>query len=377
MSDVREATDRAHAGGPQRHHEKSEQQGKLPVRERVARLLDADSFVEDGLLANWDGDGPRRRRRGHRHRDASTAGRSPSWPTTPRSRPGRGGPDGREDHAHPGEGASASRMPDGLPGRLGRRAHHRPDRHVPRPPRRGADLLQPGPHVRRRAAGLRAVRAQRGGRRLHPGVLRRRDHGRRATRRCTWARPRMAEMVIGEKVTLEEMGGAQDALRGLAACGDFLVQTDEEAHRRRPRATWPTSPATGSGCRRRQARRPARRTRRSPRSCPPTRTSPSTCATLLDALVDEGSFFEVHKRWAQRADRRLRAARRPRRSASSPTSPKFKGGVLFVDSADKAARFIWTVRRVQHPAAVPGRRARLHDRHRGRARRASSATARR
>ena len=57
MSDVREATDRAHAGGPQRHHEKSEQQGKLPVRERVARLLDADSMVEDGLLANWDGDG--------------------------------------------------------------------------------------------------------------------------------------------------------------------------------------------------------------------------------------------------------------------------------------------------------------------------------
>jgi len=57
MSDVREATDRAHAGGPQRHHEKSEQQGKLPVRERVARLLDADSMVEDGLLANWDGEG--------------------------------------------------------------------------------------------------------------------------------------------------------------------------------------------------------------------------------------------------------------------------------------------------------------------------------
>ena len=48
MSDVREATDRAYAGGPQRHHEKSEQQGKLPVRERVARLLDDGSFAEDG-----------------------------------------------------------------------------------------------------------------------------------------------------------------------------------------------------------------------------------------------------------------------------------------------------------------------------------------
>src|SRR3954462_12546066 len=57
MSDAREATERAYAGGPRRHHEKSEQQGKLPVRDRVTRLLDPDSLVEDGLLANWEGEG--------------------------------------------------------------------------------------------------------------------------------------------------------------------------------------------------------------------------------------------------------------------------------------------------------------------------------
>ena len=45
------------AGGPARHHQKSEQQGKLPVRERVQRLVDADSFAEDALLANWEQDG--------------------------------------------------------------------------------------------------------------------------------------------------------------------------------------------------------------------------------------------------------------------------------------------------------------------------------
>ena len=27
------------------------------MRERVARLLDADSFAEEGLLANWDAEG--------------------------------------------------------------------------------------------------------------------------------------------------------------------------------------------------------------------------------------------------------------------------------------------------------------------------------
>src|SRR5205085_4644403 len=57
MSDVREALERALAGGPERHREKAAQQGKLPVRERVGRLLDEGSFVEDALLANWERDG--------------------------------------------------------------------------------------------------------------------------------------------------------------------------------------------------------------------------------------------------------------------------------------------------------------------------------
>src|SRR4030081_3581020 len=57
MSDLEQAIARGLAGGPQRHHEKSEQQGKLPVRDRVARLIDGGSFAEDGLLANWEQEG--------------------------------------------------------------------------------------------------------------------------------------------------------------------------------------------------------------------------------------------------------------------------------------------------------------------------------
>ena len=62
---------------------------------------------------------------------------------------------------------------------------------------------------------------------------------------------------------------------------------------------------------------------------------------LVDALVDEGSFLEIHARWAKelivgyaRLDGRV--------VGIVANQPKFKGGVLFVDSADKAARFIWT-----------------------------------
>src|SRR6185312_15095272 len=55
--DLRRATERALEGGPERHREKAREQGKLPVRERVARLLDADSLAEEALLANWQEDG--------------------------------------------------------------------------------------------------------------------------------------------------------------------------------------------------------------------------------------------------------------------------------------------------------------------------------
>src|SRR5207253_11450067 len=37
--------------------EKAAEQGKLPVRDRIARLLDGDTFAEEGLLANWEQDG--------------------------------------------------------------------------------------------------------------------------------------------------------------------------------------------------------------------------------------------------------------------------------------------------------------------------------
>ncbi|MCB0866941.1 MAG: hypothetical protein KDB58_14625, partial [Solirubrobacterales bacterium] len=56
-SGLERATTAGLAGGPERHHEKVAAQGKLQVRERVARLLDPDSFSEEGLLANWEGDG--------------------------------------------------------------------------------------------------------------------------------------------------------------------------------------------------------------------------------------------------------------------------------------------------------------------------------
>ena len=73
--------------------------------------------------------------------------------------------------------------------------------------------------------------------------------------------PRMAEMVIGEQVTLEEMGGAR-MHTGVSGCGHFLVETRRGGDRRSPRATSATSRRTG-----RSAPPPGRppRRRRAPR----------------------------------------------------------------------------------------------------------------
>ena len=45
-------TERARAGNLEKEKAKLESQNKLFVRARLALLLDEDSFVEDGLLAN-------------------------------------------------------------------------------------------------------------------------------------------------------------------------------------------------------------------------------------------------------------------------------------------------------------------------------------
>ena len=61
---------------------------------------------------------------------------------------------------------------------------------------------------------------------------------------------------------------------------------------------------------------------------------------MIDALVDEGSFFELKKLYARELVTGFaRLGGRPVGIVAS--QPKWKGGVLFVDSADKATRFIW------------------------------------
>src|SRR3984885_10941895 len=78
---------------------------------------------------------------------------------------------------------------------------------------------------------------------------------------------------------------------------------------------------------------------------------------LIAAIVDEGSFMEIHPRWAKELV--VGFARLEGRAVGIVANqPKHKGGVLFGDSADKAARFIWSCNAFNVPllflADVPG-----------------------
>jgi acetyl-CoA carboxylase carboxyltransferase component len=78
---------------------------------------------------------------------------------------------------------------------------------------------------------------------------------------------------------------------------------------------------------------------------------------VVDAIVDEGSFLEIKKLFAKEIITGF--ARIDGRAVGIVANqPKWLGGVLFVDSADKAARFIWLCDAFNVPllylADVPG-----------------------
>ena len=170
--------------------------------------------------------------------------------------------------------------------------------------------------------------------------------------------PRMAEMVIGEKVTLEEMGGAR-MHTGVSGCGHLLVKTDEEGIDLAAALPLLLARALAAGSRRpRRPRRPAAGRAVDRELIPADENKPFDIKALIARARRRGLVAGDPPALGQGAGRRLRAPRRPRSIGIVANQPKHKGGVLFVDSADKAARFIWTCNAFNVPllflADVPG-----------------------
>ncbi|HVH62437.1 MAG TPA: acyl-CoA carboxylase subunit beta [Candidatus Dormibacteraeota bacterium] len=167
--------------------------------------------------------------------------------------------------------------------------------------------------------------------------------------------PRMVEVVVGEKVTLEELGGARmhNTESGL---GDALVTTDQEAidfakqyFRFMPQRAGEKPPSCGP--------QPAREGKPLSELIPEEPNRGYDMRRVIEALVDEGSWFELKKLFAKEL---LTGFARLDGHAIGivANQPMQKGGVLFNDSADKAARFVWLCDAFEIPllflADVPG-----------------------
>ena len=150
--------------------------------------------------------------------------------------------------------------------------------------------------------------------------------------------PRMVEMAIGEKVSLEDLGGARMHC-SVSGCGDILAGSDEEAieickrylafmpqsYRERPAITDAREAAPG---------RPIEEI------VPYDQRKWFDMYEVIDRVVDAGTFFEVKQLFAREIITGF--ARIGGRAAGIVANqPKVKGGVLMVDSSDKGARFIW------------------------------------
>jgi acetyl-CoA carboxylase carboxyltransferase component len=148
--------------------------------------------------------------------------------------------------------------------------------------------------------------------------------------------PRMAEMVVGEITTLEEMGGARMHCT-VSGCGDNLAIDDAEAIELAriwlsymPSSWRDTSPDE-------EPRKP--RSTLTAAMIPDDERTGYDVRAVVEALVDEGSFFEVKPLYAPELV--IGFARMEGQVVGIvANNPAVKGGVLFVDSADKAARFI-------------------------------------
>src|SRR5688572_22357986 len=331
-SDLKTLTAQARAGGSEKYHEKNAAEGKLFVRERLERLLDPGSFVEDGALAN------------------SLAEGLPADGVVT----GLGSIEGRVVAVMANDSTVKA-------GSWGRRTVEKILRIQEQAQRLECPMLylvdSAGARItdqvemfpgRRGAGRIFFNQAQMSG--LVPQICLlfgpSAAGGAYIPAFCDLVvmvdknasmylgSPRMAEMVIGEQVTLEEMGGAK-MHTAVSGCGDVLVKDEPEAlaFARRYLAFMP------GGASEPEVRPPATAAKPLEQIVLADENKPFDMREVIAQIVDEGSELELKARYAKELITSFA------RIDGAPVGvvanqPKHLGGVLYVDSANKADRFI-------------------------------------
>ncbi len=347
------ASEAARLGGPERHRERLAAQGKLPVRDRVALLVDDGSFVEDALLANAIA--------GDLAADAVVTGKGTVGgrpvvviANDPTVKAGSWGARTVEKIIRALEAAYDEQLPVFyLVDSAGARITDQVDLF---PGRRGAGrIFWNQVRLSGRVPQICCLfgPSAAGGAYI-PSFC---DVVVMVEGRASMylGSPRMAEMVIGEQTTLEEMGGARMHCT-VSGCGDALVQSDEEAiawakaYFSYMASSFETLPPVAA------VRDPA------PVDdlaavIPDDPRRGYDMRALLAGIVDGGELFEIKELFAREVVTAF-AHLDGGVVGIVASQPKHLGGVLFVDSADKAARFMWLCDAFNVPllffADVPG-----------------------
>src|SRR5438094_2075101 len=352
--EVKARSDAARAGGAAKYASKLRQEHKLPVRRRLELLVDADFLLEDGLLAHSDepgygADGV-----------VTVVGRIEGrtvcvMANDPTVKAGSWGPRTVEKIVRIQETAMRLQVPifylvDSAGARITDQVQMFPGRrHAGRIFYQEVQLSGVVPQIcllfGPSAAGGAYLPAFRdvvvmveGNASMYLGS------------------PRMVEVVVGEKVDLEELGGARMHCT-VSGCGDALVADDKEAIEF-ARAYFRFMPQ-------RTGEKPGSCTGKAPRTgskpigdlVPEAANQGYDMRKVIDAVIDEGSWVEIKKLFAKEILTGFaRLDGQP--VGILANQPMRKGGVLFNDSADKAARFIWLCDAFEIPllfvADVPG-----------------------
>ncbi|MFG2038784.1 acyl-CoA carboxylase subunit beta [Dactylosporangium sp. NPDC048998] len=322
---------RVEAGGAEKYHAANAARGKLFARERVALLVDEGSFVEDGLFANALADGLPAD--GVITGSATVDGRPVCLMANDSTvKAGSWGARTVEKIIRIIEKAYATGVPmvylvDSAGARI-------TDQVELFPGRRGAGRIF---HTQVRASGsipqacalfgpsaaggayipafCDVVAMVEGNASMYLGS------------------DRMVEMVTGEKTTLEAMGGARVHCAE-SGVGHFLCKTEQEAIDAVRRylsylpSSWTSEPPAAEA-----------RAETGLPEIPGNERQAFDMRKVVKGLLDEGSFFEIQALWARELT--VGFGRLDGRTVGVvANNSMFKGGVLFVDSADKATRFV-------------------------------------
>jgi acetyl-CoA carboxylase carboxyltransferase component len=333
-SDLSEVRARIEQGGARKYHEAAAAAGKLFARERIALLIDEGSFAEDGRYANVLADGLRAD--GVVTGTATIDGRPVALMANDSTvKAGSWGARTVEKIIRIIEKAYGTGVPMiYLVDSAGARITDQVDMF---PGRRGAGKIF---HSQVRASGaIPQVCALFGpsaaGGAYIPAFC---DYVAMVDGNASMylGSPRMVEMVVKEKTTLEEMGGARMHCT-VSGCGHYLAATEHDALAAVRSflsylpGNWQQQPPAGP------AREPAPADLRA--LVPASERQAFDMRRYVRGLVDSESLFEVHALWAREIVVGF-ARLAGEVTGIVANNPMFKGGVLFVDSADKAARFI-------------------------------------